>query len=213
MTEEEWLGSADIETMLVPLRRTGRDKRLNLFAAMCFRHLIHLLPDSGQHNAVEVLEKKSVGRARTQEEAFAVRSARSAIPAMLERDGSPADDPYLIALMLYRELNSRLQGHHAAMAAKGLADNAAEEAWQRWLLRDLFGNPFRPVVADPDWFTPTVQFIASSIYQERAFDRLPILADALEEAGCVNADVLMHCRQPGEHVRGCWVVDLILGKE
>jgi len=55
--------------------------------------------------------------------------------------------------------------------------------------------------------------LAESIYDERAFDRMPILADALEEAGCANADILAHCRQPGEHVRGCWAVDLILGKE
>jgi len=71
---------------------------------------------------------------------------------------------------------------------------------------------WRPVL-NPAWLTPTVQSIAACIYQDRAFDRLPILADALEEAGCTNADVLLHCRQPGEHVRGCWVVDLVLGKK
>ena len=65
---------------------------------------------------------------------------------------------------------------------------------------------------DPNWLTPTVQSIAAAIYEDRTFDRLPILADALEEAGCTNADVLLHCRRPGEHVRGCWVVDLVLGE-
>ncbi len=80
------------------------------------------------------------------------------------------------------------------------------------LIRDIFGNPFRPVVANPAWLTPTVVSIASAIYAERAFDRLPILADALEEAGCADADLLLHGRQPGEHVRGCWAVDLVLGK-
>jgi hypothetical protein len=55
--------------------------------------------------------------------------------------------------------------------------------------------------------------LAEGIYQERAFDRMPILADALQDAGCDNEDVLTHCRQPGEHVRGCWVVDLVLNKE
>jgi hypothetical protein len=58
-----------------------------------------------------------------------------------------------------------------------------------------------------------VVHLAQAICEERAFDRLPILADALEDAGCTNADVLDHCRQPGEHVRGCWVVNLLLGKE
>jgi len=80
------------------------------------------------------------------------------------------------------------------------------------LLRDIFGNPFRPVTVDPAWQTATVVALAEAIYADRAFDRLPILADALEEAGCLNGDLLNHCRQPGEHVRGCWAVDLLLSK-
>jgi hypothetical protein len=83
-------------------------------------------------------------------------------------------------------------------------------------LIDLFGNPFRPVSVAPLWLAwndGTVVKIAQAIYDERAFDRLPILADALEDAGCTDRAILAHCRQPGEHVRGCWVVDLILGKE
>jgi hypothetical protein len=88
-----------------------------------------------------------------------------------------------------------------------------EEASQCGLLRDIFGNPFRPVAVDPAWRTSNVTVLAQAIYDDRAFDRLPILADALEDAGCDNADILNHCRQPGEHVRGCWVVDLLLGKQ
>jgi hypothetical protein len=80
------------------------------------------------------------------------------------------------------------------------------------MLRCIFGNPFRPVVLDSRWITPTVEQLAKPIYADGAFDRLPILADALEDAGCDNADILNHCRQPAEHARGCWVVDLILGK-
>jgi predicted metal-dependent HD superfamily phosphohydrolase len=79
-------------------------------------------------------------------------------------------------------------------------------------IREVIGNPFRPVTVDSTWRTCTVLSVAQSIYDERAFERMPILADALEDAGCDNADILEHCRQPGEHVRGCWVVDLILGK-
>jgi hypothetical protein len=79
-------------------------------------------------------------------------------------------------------------------------------------LRDIFGNPFKPVSVDRAWLTSNVIGLAETIYADRAFDRLPILADALEDAGCDNADILNHCRQPGEHVRGCWVVDLVLGK-
>src|SRR5262249_27365406 len=89
----------------------------------------------------------------------------------------------------------------------------AERSAQCSLLRDIFGPlPFHPVTLNPAWRTSNVTALAQSIYDDRAFDRLPILADALEDAGCDNADILNHCRQPGEHVRGCWVVDLVLGK-
>jgi hypothetical protein len=87
---------------------------------------------------------------------------------------------------------------------------AAERAAQAELLRDLFGNPFRPAALEPTWRTPDVLALASVIYAEGAFERLPILADALEEAGCDNGDVLAHCRQPVPHVKGCWLLDRLL---
>jgi hypothetical protein len=80
-------------------------------------------------------------------------------------------------------------------------------------LRCIVGNPFRPVAFAPSWRTETAVALAAGIYAERAFDRLPILADALEEAGCDVADVRTHCRGPGPHARGCWVVDGVLGKK
>jgi hypothetical protein len=89
----------------------------------------------------------------------------------------------------------------------------AESAAQTALVRDLFGSPFRPApFPEPSWLgwndgTPVK--MAQAIYDDRAFDRLLVLADALEEAGCPDPDMLAHCRQPGEHVRGCWVVDLV----
>jgi hypothetical protein len=80
-------------------------------------------------------------------------------------------------------------------------------------LRDIFGNPFRPVALDPRWLTSTVLDLGNVIYQERAFDRMPILADALMDAGCDSDEIIIHCRDDGPHVRGCWVVDLLLAKE
>jgi len=80
------------------------------------------------------------------------------------------------------------------------------------LLRCMFGNPFRPVAFDPSWRTSTVVALAGGVYADRAFDRLPILADALQDAGCENEDILAHCRGSGPHARGCWVVDMLLGK-
>ena len=80
------------------------------------------------------------------------------------------------------------------------------------LVRCILGDPFRPVTFDASWHTSTVVALAEGIYADRAFDQLPILADALEDAGCGHPDVLAHCRGDGPHARGCWVVDLVLGK-
>ena len=80
-------------------------------------------------------------------------------------------------------------------------------------LLDVFGNPFCSVALDPTWLTPSVFKLAQTIYEERAFDRLLNVAEVLQEAGCNNEEILSHCREPGPHVRGCWVVDLLLNKE
>jgi hypothetical protein len=83
------------------------------------------------------------------------------------------------------------------------------------VLRDLFGNPYRPAGVEKAWLAwdgGTVVQLADAIYAERAFDRLPILADALEEAGCTDTALLGHLRGPGPHVRGCWALDLLLRK-
>jgi hypothetical protein len=87
----------------------------------------------------------------------------------------------------------------------------AELRAQAALVRDVFGHPFQSVAIDLAWLTPTVVQFAQRAYDDRASDRLPILADDLEEAGCTNTTILGHCRGPGPHVRGCWVVDLCLG--
>jgi hypothetical protein len=81
------------------------------------------------------------------------------------------------------------------------------------LVKDIFGNPFRPVAIDQSHLTLTATSLAQSIYAARDFQRMPILADELEAAGCHNQDILDHCRGSGPHVLGCWVLDLILGKE
>src|SRR5208283_1367502 len=76
-----------------------------------------------------------------------------------------------------------------------------ESVEQARLLRDIFENPFRPVPLHSDWLTANVTAIAQAIYDERAFDRMPILADALQDAACTNQDILAHCRGPGTHAR------------
>jgi hypothetical protein len=88
------------------------------------------------------------------------------------------------------------------------------------LLRCIAGNPFRPVPFDPAWRSPTVSDLAKAAYEHRALPsgelepaRLAVLADALEEAGCDNRDILNHLRSSGPHVRGCWALDLVFNRE
>lgn len=94
-----------------------------------------------------------------------------------------------------------------------------EKAAQANLARDIFGNPFRTVSIDPCWLEPTVSSLAQTAYEARIMpsgeldlERLAVLSDALEEAGCDDADILSHLRSPGPHVRGCWAVDLLTGR-
>ena len=90
---------------------------------------------------------------------------------------------------------------------------AEEEAAQCELLRCVLGNPFRPAApVDPAWLTSTVTALARQMYESRDFALMPILADAIQDAGCEQDDVLDHCRADASHARGCWVVDLVLGK-
>ncbi|MFO0797916.1 MAG: hypothetical protein U0804_10580 [Gemmataceae bacterium] len=89
--------------------------------------------------------------------------------------------------------------------------SATEFAAQAELLRCIFGNPFRPVAFDPSWRTEAVVGLARGIDEANDFAALPVLADALEDAGCADADLLAHCRRPGPHARGCHVVDHVLG--
>lgn len=93
------------------------------------------------------------------------------------------------------------------------SSTGADLAVQAVFVREIFGNPFRPVVIDPRWQTSTVVDLARSVYDEKAFDRMPILADALMDGGCDSEPIIEHCRQSTEHLRGCWVVDLLTGRE
>ena len=91
-------------------------------------------------------------------------------------------------------------------------DDYPEDISQAALMRDIIGNPFLPVSLDPSWLTPAVVTLAQAIYDECAFHRMVKLGDVLEAAGCANTEILRHCRGRGLHVRGCCVVDSLIGK-
>jgi len=130
-----------------------------------------------------------------------------ATAAWQSREGVMLNDASIRGVAYWAWIVSELE-------SPGVADRSQEQAkaLHLRLFHDIFPNPFRPVAIDQAWLTPTVLLLAAGIYADRAHDRLPILADALQEAGCEHSDLLAHCHSDGQHVRGCWAVDLLLGK-
>src|SRR5262249_19761407 len=120
------------------------------------------------------------------------------------------DDDYLNEAPIYAGDADLLRVWYSALSA--VSWDEPEGQAQADLLREVLGNPFNPVQVDPGWQTPAVVGFAQAIDDEEAFDRMPQLAEQLLKAGCKDERVLKHCRKTGAHVRGCWVVDALLGR-
>ena len=213
MTEAEWLACDDLTPMLARLRARAKSesgkRKLRLFAVGCCRCIWAKLRDERSRKAVEVAERIADGLASPQEWAHAIEGVRKA----REQGG----DDYCTPRHMYAEvcLSDNEWSVASSFCFWDEPDDRSGPA-PIAILRDVFGNPFRPP-RRPErslltWNDGVIPKLAQAIYAERAFERLPILADALEDAGCDNGDILAHCRGPGPHVRGCWVVDLLVGK-
>ncbi len=223
MTEAEWLACTDPAKMLEFLRGKVSDRKLRLFACACCGRIRHLLPDERSQKAVEAAEGFADGLCTRDDLTAAFRDAQQpCFDAINRADGW--DDLAMAAIAaknaaaISEDFPSGVIYHAAVLGDHhDMARQAVRHIEQCSLLREIFGSPFRPPRPLPlvvlAWNNSTAARIAQAIYEERAFDRLPVLADALEEAGCTDPDILSHCRSAGPHVRGCWVVDLILGKQ
>jgi hypothetical protein len=215
MTEKEWRTAKGPGRMLWFAQKGLGPRKPSLFAAACLRRIWHLHPGPCSRHAVEVLEsfadgnatadELAVAREAAREEGLAVDSGGNQDPRIHAATAAAYDDPEYVA-------DFAAEATAWAKAGRPRAASYEEAKAQCALLRDIF-NPFRQITIRRSWPTADVLGLARAIYDDRAFDRLPILADALIDAGCDNEDILVHCRSDGPHVRGCWVVDLILGKE
>ena len=206
MTEQEWLECADPKPMLEFLRGKASDRKLRLFAVACCRRIWHLLVDERSWRAVDEAERFSDKSANHGE----LKDAHNAA-CKVERFGTGFEGRAAVWATSADSMEASLMTVDAVWDIFSSAD-ASESVAQAALLRCIFGNPFQPNAIDPSSLTPAVVQMAQAIYDDRVFDRMPALADALHDAGCDNAEILAHCRGPGPHVRGCWVVDMVLGK-
>jgi hypothetical protein len=225
--ESEWLSCTDLERLLKSVRGRASGRKLRLFAVACCRRIWHLLTDERSRRSVEAAQRLADGLetdtdlGAAYDAAFAVFQEQVALgggtPVDWEAAFAPA--PFAAAWVAHPDPDGDFPLDVAGYTAYALQAQSGpetpEEADQCRLLRDIIGNPFRPVAFDPAWLRwndGLVVRLAQSIYDDTRFEDLPILADALEEVGCAEPNILAHCRGGGEHVRGCWAVDLILGK-
>ena len=230
MNESKWMSCVEPNEMLFYLRSAGENrkkcgrKKLRIFGCYCARRVEGWMSARGRC-WVEMGEKLIDGHRTTGEydpdepdfSWFEFHSARRVETSADNAGRLTASRNILVAAMgaaggALSAIASNAELHHKDVDSL----IAAERIVQADLLRDIFGNPFRPSTIASEWLTwnnATVPKLAQTIYDDRRYDIMPILGDALEDAGCTDAQILDHCRGPGPHVRGCWVVDLILGKE
>ncbi len=233
MTEAEWLACEDVEAVAEMVWQTVSDRKAQLIACGCCRLAWDWLIDERSQKAVEVSERFADSLATDDELGRAAWFAEAVVFALhakqerYQREQKAIRDGWLAAAdsvedgFLVRRNGPPILFNAAISAANCAEATTYNPSFREYpnplfslaILRDIFGNPFRPVAFSPSWRTDTALSLARGIYDERAFDRMPILADALQDAGCDDLDVLNHCRDVKQtHVRGCWVVDLLLEK-
>lgn len=226
MKEADWLNSTDRTKLLEYMTGRTSDRKFRLFGCACCRRIWHLLSEPCR-KAVVVAERFADEQADEDEVEAARRDVTECCNVTAVTPGSPAiySWAYSAARLVLFE-TPFWKPNQAEQWTEGTARSAAEAAWrdrgedgpgpetcgQLVLLRDVFENPYQPGCVEDEWLTSSVLALAEQMYESRDFSPMPILADALQDAGCDNTEILAHCRGPGQHVRGCCVVDLILGK-
>jgi hypothetical protein len=217
MDEREWLACTDPGPLLEFFReRKISARKVRLFLCACCRRVWHLLTSHPAHAAMEAAEGFADG----------VVSGSELADISLNRWEAPVCVPGTSEQQAFHAVQAATRASHydrflAPLGALNHLRIADPDIQARaHLLRDIFGNPFRPFALDSSWRTPVVLALAQAAYDHRTLpagtlepERLAVLADALEESGCDNADILNHLRGPGPHFRGCHVIDLLLAKE
>jgi hypothetical protein len=206
------------------------DRKRRLFACACCRRIWQLLTDERSRNAIEVAERWADALVSDDEAKHALEAAHQARRDFRRDNPDPDSDAFqkghcgcwAACYIDFRDWSSHEVAMVMTLEKVGSDPHVAiadEKRQQFVLFRDIIGNPFQPLTLDPAWLTPTVTSLAAAAYEERDLPighldsaRLGVLADALEDAGCDDAELLGHLRGPGPHVRGCWALDLLLGR-
>jgi hypothetical protein len=207
MTEAEWLACSDPRTMVFYLgKATGKSeggrRKIRLLLSACCRQEWHHFVAPESRELIESSESYADGL-------LSYRNFKELWDEVFNAHSRGAEGAHLACMAAHYQIWAAAKDGWPRVANGKSVPNAAENAH---LVCDIFGNPFRKVAFSKTWRTDTAVSLARQMYESRDFSAMPILADALQDAGCDNEDILSHCRGSGTHVRGCWVVDLVLGK-
>jgi hypothetical protein len=219
MREAEWRACVNVEPMLTELHKSFGGDKLRVFGCVVYRRVWNHLDDN-LRCLLEATEEWAVSAINLDQWQLAWNRYLERLPDLRVPDDAQAirslvTSTYSYVLSAVWHAAWRVRRHAVSQASANTTKqlDKAEKSWQAIVLRDLYGNPFRPISFSPEWRTSTAVALAQQMYESRDFSAMPILADALQEAGCDNDDILNHCRDASAtHVRGCWVVDLVLDK-
>lgn len=227
-TERAWLSSTTPSSLLTVMKGKRMPRQRRQIAVACCRRVINQMEDPESRRAVEVADRYLDGAASDLELEEAFLTARHVALDRIELAQRAAGPALNVAWNKWRpayaaQLCAARSGAEEVVplllklaANLGGSQEESEKAAFCAIIRDVIGNPFRPVPAvDPlwrAWNDGLIVKLAQQMYAEGAFTDMPILADALEDAGCTEASILTHCRSGGMHVRGCWVIELLLEK-
>jgi hypothetical protein len=242
MTEIEWNDCSDVNRMIEFLAPRAGERKLRLFAVACCRRIWRLLPDERLRHAVNTLERYAEGVADAAALAKARDEAQEVLPALggsealrngtwgaarmvaAALDGPAAKAARSTAAWIVNlkqawtavpTIRKAVLGAMPAEVEHALANTEGRKP-QVAFLRDLFGDPFHPCTIEPRWLERNdgvIVKLAKSIYDAENWGELPNLADTLVDVGCTRPAVLNHFWEPGTHIRGCWALDLLLGKQ
>jgi hypothetical protein len=215
MRAKEWGTCTQVDRMLKRLDPKRHRRQWVLFNCACCRRVWEKVPAGACRAYVEAAERYALGTGLKKDLAPLRGRVHEAFDNALRSPGTGRTDAALAAMAVTN--TTRFCAWNAASAAgeKGRVAHRRERHAQADLLREVMGNLYRPVAVEPAWLTwngGAVPKMAQAVLADGRFSDLPILADALEEAGCADAELLGHLRGPGPHVKGCWAIDLLLGK-
>jgi hypothetical protein len=203
-TEHHWLNWAEPNVLLPYVTENSQPRKRRLLLCAFCRQFPEVIADEHLLAPLLTAERYADGRASTAELA-----AEHPLEGRVDPSWPRGDRKRVAALSVSRAVDKAAWCHSEAVAEIDKKKHCD-------LIRDIFGNPFRPAAVQAAWLRwngGTVPGLARSIYEGHRFRDMPILHDALLDAGCDDQDILDHCKAPGPHVRGCWVLDLLLGKE